>query len=50
MAPFFVKKNDKADFGENNLIERFGECSFFTSKEPLKLSLKCRPDMYEVTN
>ena len=35
---FFVQKND---FEENKFKERFGECSLFTSKDPLTLSLLC---------
>ena len=34
-------KNEKMDSEENKFNEKFGVCSFFTSKDPLTLSLIC---------
>ena len=39
MGPFFCTKNEKIDFEESQFNVRFGECSFFTSKDTLTLSL-----------
>ena len=40
----FYTKNEKIKFEEKKFGERFGEFIFFTSKDPLTLSL-----MYKVT-
>ena len=34
MGPIVCTKNEKVDFEEKKFIEKFGECSFFTSKDP----------------
>ena len=36
----FLYKRWKNDFEENKFIERYGECSVFTSKGPLMLSVE----------
>ena len=38
LGPFFCAKKE-INFEENKFNERFGECSFFTSKDPLTLGL-----------
>ena len=35
MGQLFCIKDDKNDFQENEFSERFDECFFFTSKDPL---------------
>ena len=45
MGPIVCTINKKVNFGEKKFIEKLGECSFFTSKEPINVE----SHMYKVT-
>ena len=46
MGPFFCTKNEKIDFEEKKIIERFGVLSFFY----LLISMPVRPNVHTVMN
>ena len=47
IGSIFLYKKRKNDFEENKFNERFGECVFFTSKDPISLSVMLYVSMYK---
>ena len=46
MGTFFRQKMKKVDLEENKFNQKFEECSFFTSKDPITMSVVL---MYKAT-